>query len=319
MSNSKIQAEVLRAIRGKLTTSAFSAKLGYRFNQYARWEKGDRRLMWTDFVAVCETKKLPIARQVSLYLGYEGDLGKTDALTKTLLHGFSIDEVSKATEISRSKISRWVNGKASPAFGDVYDLLNWGVNVLAFLEPLVDLEKVPSLAKRYEQFKLQRELVFTMPHLDALQEALLVRRYEKSTRHDSRILAEIAGLPVDVVDRSLEALLETKQVEKKSGKYRMTEIGVDYRADKKRMAKILAHWLRQTTAVVERVTDKPIERSLVGFSVFSLSADAHEKASNLLREFVRGMHTIGSEDKGPKDGVFVFTTSLVDAERFGDS
>lgn len=318
MSNSKIQSEVLRAIRGKLTTSAFSAKLGYKFNQYARWEKGERRLAWTDFLAICQTRKLPIKKQISLYLGYEGELEDTGAFTKTLLHGFSIDEVSKATKISRSKISRWVNGKAAPTFNDVFDLLNWGVNALSFFEPLVDLEKVPTLAKRYEQFKQQRELVFTMPHLDALQEALLVRTYLNLAQHDSKVLAQIAGLPVDVVDRSLEALSKMKQVEKKAGKYKVVEIGVDYRSDKKRMAKILAHWLKQTTGVVERVTDKPIERSLVGFSVLSLSKEGHEKASNLVREFVRGMHAIGSEDKGPKDGVYVFTTSFVDTERFGE-
>ena len=61
----KMQAELLRAIRGKLSTSALSAKLGYKFNQVARWEKGERRLLWTDFVALCEARRLPLAAQLA--------------------------------------------------------------------------------------------------------------------------------------------------------------------------------------------------------------------------------------------------------------
>lgn len=318
MSKSKLQNEILRTIRGKLSASAMSAKLGYKFNQYARWEKGDRRLLWSDFVAICKLRKLPVDMQAQLYLGFDGKWAKEGEFAKTLLHGFSIDEVSKATKINRSKISRWVNGKTPLTFTDVFDLLNWGVNAFGFFEPLVDLEKVPSLANEYRGFKQQRELVYTMPYLDALQEALIVKDYLSLAKHDSKVLANIAGLTVDVVDRSLEALLSTGQVEKKAGKYKMTEINVDYRNDKRRMAKILAHWLRQTTKVVDRVDEKSIEGSLVGFSVMSLSQEAHEKASNLVREFVRGMHAIGNEDKGTKEKVFVLTASYVDTRRFGE-
>lgn len=318
MSISKLQTEILPIIRGRLSTSAFSAKLGYRFNQYARWEKGERRLLWSDFVAICQIRHLPIRQQVKFYLGFDGDLTNVSAFTKTLMHGFSIDEVSKATKISRSKISRWINGKASPTFSDVFNLLKWGVNVYSFFEPLIDLQKVSSLSNEYERFKQQRELAYTMPHLDVLREALTVRAYQSLARHDSKVLSRIAGLPVDVVDRSLEAMLETKQIEKKAGKYKMIELGLDYREDKRRMVNILTHWMRQSTAVVER-SENSIEDSLVGFSVLNLSEEAHEKASTLFREFLRGIHAIGSQDKKTKEKVFVFSASFINAERFGES
>lgn len=315
MSASRLQSEILRSIRGKLTTSAFSGKLGYQFNQYARWEKGERRLLWTDFVAICQVRRLPLREQVSLYLGFEGDFSETGAFTKTLMNGQPIGEVAKAAKLSRSKISRWLRGKAAPTFMDVYALLKLGVNTLSFFEPLVDLEKIPSLAADYTTFRQQRELAYSLPYLDVLLEALVVRGYEDLAKHDSKVLARIAGLPVSVVDRSLSALLATGMLEKRGSKYKVVEIGVDYRADKRRMARILTHWLNQTTQLAAKA-DGSITGSLLGFSVLSLSDEAHEQASNLLREYLRGIHKIGSEDRGPKQKVIVFTTSLVDAMRF---
>lgn len=317
MPVSQLQGEMLKVIRGKRTSSAMSARLGYRYNQYGRWESGERRLLWTDFVAICEVRRLPLREQVELYLGFSEDLSNTSALVKTLLDGQPIGTAANETGLSRFKISRYCLGKGEPTFLEIYALLRRGVNSLSFLEPLVDLAKIPSLAADYKSFQSQRELTYTFPYLDALLEALVVQAYLDLPQHDSKVLARASGLPVQVVDRSLAALVASGMLEKRKGKYAVVEIGVDYRADKRRMSKILAHWLRETTEVAEKA-ESAVEGSLLGFSVLSLSEKAHEEASNLLREFLRGIHKIGSEDRQPKERVLVFTTSLVDAKRFGE-
>ena len=191
----KTQTEILQAIRGKLSSSALSGKLGYRFNQVARWEKGERRLLWTDFVALCQARHLPLAEQLRHYLGYEGDPCASGPLTKTLLGGKSIDETAKATKLNRSKITRWLNGKASPTFLEIYLLLRLAIDPFGFLERLVDLSQVPSLAKDYRLFQKQRELAYTLPYLDAIMEALLLRSYQEAGKHGAEVLASAAGLP----------------------------------------------------------------------------------------------------------------------------
>lgn len=318
MTHPQLQAEILRAIRGRLTASALSLKLGYGFNQVSRWEKGERRLLWTDFVAVCEARRLPLRGQLALYLGYEGDLRDTGAITKTLLGGKSIDEISKATGLNRSKISRWLRAKASPTFLDVYILLGLTVNTLSFLEPLVSLPEVPQLARHYSVFRQQRELAYTMPYLDALMEALLVRRYEELNQHDAGLLGAVAGLPVAVVERAISDLAAVGMVKKRAGKYKAIELGIDYRFDRRRMIKIASHWLSETKRAVDRLGEKPLDGSLIGFSVFSLSKEGHEKALALFREFNRAMHALGTEEQGAKEKVFVLTNALMDAARFSE-
>lgn len=315
----KMQTEILQAIRGKLSSSALSAKLGYKFNQVARWEKGERRLLWIDFVAICEARRLPLAEQVELYLGYTGNLQASGPFTKTLLAGKKIEEIAKASKLNRSKISRWVGGKAEPTFLDAYALLKSTVNLLSFLEPLVDLAKVPSLAGDYAIFRRQRELAYSMPYLDALMEALLLNSYQDAARHDPSLLSAASGLPVKTVASALEQLEEAGMVEKKAGKYRPIEISVDYRADKMRMTRMILHWLGQTSRAVENLATKPLSGSLVGFSVMSLSRENHEKALLLFREFNRAIHALGSEEQKTRDKVVVLVNSLMDAAAFGES
>ena len=316
MPRLQLQAEILRAIRGKLTASALSLKLGYGFNQVSRWEKGERRLLWADFVAVCDARRLPLREQLANYLGYEGDPHDTGALTKTLLGGKSIDVVSKATKLNRSKISRWLRAKASPTFLDIYALLGLTVNTLSFLEPLVDLAGVPELAEQYAVFRQQRELAYNLPYLDVLMEALVVRRYEELKQHDPKLLGAVAGLPVEVVERAISSLEGAGRVTKKAGKYKAIELGIDYRFDRRRMTRIISHWLAETKRAVERLGEQPLDGSLIAFSVFSLSKESHEKAVALFREFNRAMHALGTEEQGAKERVFVMTSSLMDAARF---
>ncbi len=312
----KIQADLLRTLRGRLSSSALSAKLGYSFNQVARWEKSERRLLWSDFVSVCEVRKLPLREQVELYLGYKGDLRATGPLTKTLLAGKPIGLVSKSTRLDRSKISRWLSGKAEPTFLDVYLLLRSGVNLLSFLEPLVELSKVPSLAKEYSIFRHQRELAYSMPYLDSLMEALLLQEYQSSPKHEVEILSHASGLSPKAVASALSELEAAGMVEKKNGKYQSIEIAIDYRADKLRMRNMILHWLSETAKSVERLPEKPLQGSLIGFSVFSLSREGHERALTLFREFNRAIHALGSEDSGPKEKVLVLVNSLIDAANF---
>jgi predicted transcriptional regulator len=311
------QTEILHVIRGKLAASALSAKLGYRFNQAARWESGERRLLWTDFVAICEARRLPLAGQISLYLGYKGNLHDTGPFMKTLLSGKSIDEASKTTGINRSKISRWLSVKAPPTFMDVYMLLRSAVNTLSFFEGILDLSKVPSLASDYRLFQQQRELAYSIPYLDALMEALLLRAYKEAAKHEPEILSAAAGLSIKTVNSALASLAAAGMVEKKSGKYQAAEIGIDYRADKMRMAKMILHWLGETSKAIESLPTKPLSGSLVGFSVFSLSQENHEKAAALFREFNRAIHALGSEDQGPKEKVWVLVNAMMDASHFG--
>lgn len=313
----KIQSELVRAIRGKLSASALSAKLGYKFNQVSRWEKGERRLLWTDFVAICEAKRLPLREQLDSYLGYRGDLSATGPFTKTLLSGKSIDETSKTTQLNRSKISRWLNGKAPPTFADVFLLLRSTINVISFLERLVDLSKVPSLAEEYDIFRKQRELAYAMPYFDALMEALLVRSYQEARENDLEILAAVAGLPVGTVASALEKLFEAGMVEKNEGKYKSIEINIDHRADKVQMVNLMLHWLNEITRIAGKLRERPLDGSLIGFSVFSLSKEGHERALNAFREFHRTIHEIGSLDKGPKEKVLVLANGLVDVAHFG--
>lgn len=63
---------------------------------------------------------------------------------------------------------------------------------------------------------------------------------------------------------------------------------------------------------MENLPTRPLQNSLVAFSVMSLSREAHAKALKLFRDFNRALHELGTDDKGPKDKVIVQVGSLMD-------
>jgi transcriptional regulator with XRE-family HTH domain len=265
-NSSQLSGEVLRAIRGNLTSSALSRKLGYKFDQVSRWERGERRLLWSDFVALCQARRLPLREQLTAHLGNGEDLLDTPKLIKALLSGKSIDLAAKASKFSRSKLSRWLGGKATPTFLDVYALLGLSLNTLSFLEPLVDQSKIPSLALDYAEFRRQRELAYSLPHLDALMEALVVRHYLEMKAHSPSVLGKIAGLPVEEVNASLTALEAAGMVKKVGGKFKAVELNIDYTADRRRMTKNILHWLSEISRTIERTEGQPLDGSLVALA-----------------------------------------------------
>jgi len=83
------------------------------------------------------------------------------------------------------------------------------------------------------------------------------------------------------------------------------------------MINLILHWLSETGRAVKNLPARPLEGSLVGFSVLSLSKESHEKALTAFREFNRTIHAIGTDDKGAKERVLVHVNSLIDAVNFG--
>jgi transcriptional regulator with XRE-family HTH domain len=122
MSFETIAAELLRALRGRRSQTAFSRRLGYKSNVVYRWESG--RSWPTAAAALRAAQKTGVALHAGLCEFYRRPphwLRHTDpaspegvaTLLRDLRGSLPIGELARRAGRSRFAVSRWLKGEAS--------------------------------------------------------------------------------------------------------------------------------------------------------------------------------------------------------------
>ncbi|MEZ4315955.1 MAG: hypothetical protein R3F61_00555 [Myxococcota bacterium] len=157
--------QLMRALRGSASQSAFSAQLGYRSNVAAEWEGGRRFPNATELVRVCEAVGVDVLaalRDLSPVAAPHvrpDDLGPwLDALRGPMPQSI----LARRTNRSRHQIRRWLSGTAVPRLPDFLTLVEaLTLRPATFVGKLVDLEQIPALRTR---LAAERERIRFLAH-----------------------------------------------------------------------------------------------------------------------------------------------------------
>jgi DNA-binding transcriptional regulator YiaG len=316
VSYEDIAVELLRALRGRRSQSALSRRLGYRSNIVHRWET---RQCWPSadrFLQLCQRvgvdlresyARIAPRRPEPLFSAPPASRAAVAALLSELRGRTPIIAVAASMAVNRFTVSKWLRGTACPNLPAFLHLIEaTSGRLLDFVATLCDPAALPSLAARWNQLQLARNVAYDEPWSHAVLRALQLDGAPRSGSQLEFIVARL-GLPQLEVMRLLRVLRAAGQVARRSGRWRAKNVQrVDTSLDVARARALKATWIR---AAADR-----LEAGAPGgfaYSLFEVSAADLARLRELQLEYVRAMLAIISASHGT-DRVGLFCAQLLD-------
>src|SRR5687768_2622287 len=101
-----VSRELIRAIRGRTSCAIASRRLGYSFNQVARWENGSKTILWEDFVRLAETRGKDIGRALTTLELFNRQPRRIHKTIVEIISGRKISEAAKDLGCSTHQLRR---------------------------------------------------------------------------------------------------------------------------------------------------------------------------------------------------------------------
>jgi transcriptional regulator with XRE-family HTH domain len=241
-------SQLLRALRGRRSQTAFARRLGYRANPITDWERGQRyptakealraaARVGVDVPAAFTrfTPRVPLATT-------RGGLALSAWLTQ-LVGTTPVAALSRSTGVSRSTLTRWFSGRSSPRFPDFLQLVDAATGrVPELVAQLVSIDAVPALRARHEAIMAAKQLAFDEPWTEAILRLLEIAEHEPGQAHAPGQLAARLGIAPEDEVRCLEALARAGVVTREGDQYRARPLSVDTGSDPEAIRRLKHHW-----------------------------------------------------------------------------
>jgi transcriptional regulator with XRE-family HTH domain len=318
-----IAAELVRALRGRRSQTAFSARLGYKSNIVHRWESGQCWPSATSFLRGCTRARVDVARSFSTFYGRPPAWlppasahwnGAVAAFLRDLRGKAPITGLAKSTGYSRYSLSRWLKGSAQPSLPEYLHLIEaTSDRLLDYIATLTSPEKVPSIAAGWLRLQRARELAYTSPWSHAVLRGLELAPPEARGR-DAGWLGAALGIEEQEVARALEALHASGQIERRRRRWVPSNVThVNTGRDPDRARNLKSHWSR--TALERLEQGGP---GLFGYTLFAVSREDLRRLRDLQLDYVRALQAIVASSK-PNECVGLFCVQLIDLRRGDDN
>lgn len=317
MDHAKLASELLKALRGKRSQSAFSRWLGYSSNVQYLWESGRAYPRAARFFDIAARTGRPAAGALQqLYPRLPPGLARIDlarregvaALLGDLKGNRSVLELARATGLSRFSLGRWLAGAAEPRLPDFLRLIDaMSLRLLDFISGLVDPAGLPSAAHGWRRLEAARRAAYDSPWSHAVLRALELTAYRKLPEHVPGWIAARVGLSLEQEEQSLKLLRETGQIRRRRGRFEVLETGlVDTRPNPEAARRLREFWAAQAA---ERVKAQP--SAAFAYNLFSVSNADLERIRALHRAYFRELRAIVAQSE-PAETLALVTMSLLE-------
>lgn len=318
----RLSADVLRALRGKRSQSAFARRLGYRSNVSHNWENA--RSFPTAARTFWIARKLGIDVNASLRRFFRlaptwldrTDLTSPDGVATLLLElkgGQSTVSLTATLGKSRFTLSRWLNASTEPRLPEFLEFVErTTLRCLDFVSLFVDPEACPSVRARWLAMQKARKLAYAEPWSQAVLRALEARSYQDKP-HDVRSLARTLGLDRKEIERCLGLLEQSRQVRWDGDRFRLeTVMALDIGRDPE-AARTLRAWWGQVGVERTKHGATGMVYNLFGVSRFDL-----ERLRQLQKRYVAELRDIVGESQ-PVECVVLGADLLIDLSDGGNA
>jgi transcriptional regulator with XRE-family HTH domain len=314
-----VAAELMRALRGRLSQEALARRLGCRSHAIYTWEAGRNfPTAARMFAAAAKTGMDPRVALQRFYRRPPAWLATADPTTPAtvarllddLRGATAISAISEATGSNRFAVARWLRGHAQPRLPDFLRLLEaTSLRLLDFIACLVEPARLPSIADRYRNLEATRRAAYELPWSHAFLRALELSDYQALPSHKPGWLAMRLGLPAEDEARSLQLLSDAGQIELHDGRYRPTHVTVvDTRRDADAARRLRRFF---STAAAERLQTAPEHASASAYNLFGVSRVDLDRLRELQRAYFRQMRAIIA-DSEPVEAVVLANMQLVE-------
>lgn len=311
MDYESLAKELIRALRGRRSQTAFSRRLGFRTNVLYTWETGRRWPTAATFLLAARRAGVDVADAVGRFFpSRPAWLSRTDpaspegvASLLTELRAMSpIVDVARRAGRSRYAVARWLSGAAEPRLPDFLRMVEaCSLRLLDFVALFADPASLPAASAAWRTLEAQRRAVYEEPLLPAILLALELPAYRALPRHEPGWLARRLGFPVEDEARCLQRLAEAGQIRKVRGRWTVAPIRtVDTRPDPEAEHRLKRFW---AGVGLERLSRKAEGR--FSFNVFTISSADLARLSELHVSYFQSMRALIAESRPPERVVVV--------------
>src|SRR4051812_16353881 len=303
MNYESLSSELLRALRGKRSQTAFSKRLGYRSNVAYAWESGRAWPTALDFFAILERSGRKLEPVLAAFFrlpagaSAKADLRSVHGIAAFLddLRGqTAIVDLARAAKRSRFAVARWLKGEAEPRLPDFLRLVECAsLRLLDFIATFIDPSTLPSAAKPWRELETARRAAYEMPWSHAVLRVIELPAYRLLSAHEPQFIAERLRISREEVERCVSLLLETGQL-KKRGKRLIpgAALTVDTRGDAARSRQAKVFWTKVALERLEGGAD-----GTFSYNLFSVSRADLERIRELHRAYFRELRRIVAESE----------------------
>jgi transcriptional regulator with XRE-family HTH domain len=289
--------ELIRALRGRRSQTAFSKRLGYRSNVVSAWESGRAFPTASAFFTVLERSGRKLSEALAAFYRLPSSASAHDLTSERGVAAFLDDlrgrtpviELARSAERSRFAVARWLKGDAEPRLPDFLRLVQTAsLRLLDFIACFVDPSALPSLAAAWRNLESARRAAIDMPWSQAVLRVIELEDYRKLRRHRPGFIAERLQISREEEQRCLALLLETGQLRREGARLRLgASLTVDTRGDRQRSQRVKAFW---TNVALERLQGGA--EGTFSYNLFSVSRADLVKIQELYRAYFRELRQI---------------------------
>ncbi|MFL5813417.1 MAG: DUF4423 domain-containing protein [Bdellovibrionia bacterium] len=248
----EIVIELLLALKGTRSSMELSKALGYKYNQFKRWETGEKQLRWDEFCMLCESLEISIQNVLLNVFQYSESDPKLflSHLYSNKYPLISVDELSKQLHRHPSAIRRYVDGEIFPDLEFVLAFMNLDSNRLGtFIRAILPPNTGESLRSRFEKEKNQLITEASNPLAAAIEGWLITQGYLELEKHDPAYIAQRVGCSSEEVTQILASLQQARTVKQnENGKFLPTYEKMDMSGmDIELMMQFFKYWYDRAT------------------------------------------------------------------------
>jgi len=298
---SQIAQEILTRIRGSRSQIEVSRLLGFRYNQYHKWESGHRQIKWDQFIQVCKTFQIQIheaLRRLLLFVEKDFESANASEVLSQLLkiHGHDDFEVlARRLHTHPSSIRRWLSGSVVPDLGTVLQIF--------------DLERdFHPKSANIEEARLQFFSYF--PWGLALLAGLEVEKFKDLKSDQFPELARLVGIPVNVLIKSLSVMVQLGIVELKQERYHLKlhffNLSNLNQIDMQRPNQYWTEKVHSRLRILEQEGADRLPPKALYFShyrMMSITKESLDQVNKAMAEFVGKLQAIHANQTGPREQV----------------
>ncbi len=314
-----LSREFLRALRGRRSQVAFSRRLRYRSNVAYLWEAGrNYPTAAVSLEAVERTGGNVRAAIAGFYRSTPSFLTRFDPSAAASVAEFLADLrgqtpiglIAKRAGRSRFAVSRWLRGQTEPRLPDFFRLVEaTSLRLLDFLDQLVDVSKLPSVADAWTRLVSARQLLTQTPWATAVLLVLETDGYRSLDEHKPGWIAARLGLELEVETECLERLAESGQIELRERLWQPGEVqSIDTRSRPEVGRQLKSWWTRLGIARLEAGCD-----GVFSYNVFTVSNADYERLCEMQRSYYRALRAAISES-APAERVVVTNLAMFPLE-----
>lgn len=290
-----------------------SRALGYGYNQCAKWERGFKRVYWSDLLAICDFKRLPISEWIVEL--YEFPELKSALSGKAFLKGILRAQFAGDTsalghwlDARPSTLRRWLSGET--------DLpLETAVRGMAYRPRAMRI-----LMSRFgagDRTEVPERKLGRIPFAPAVQHYYAKDAARTRSGQDPSVISRKLHLSREQIQSATEHLVAAGLIAPSSHGYLTLKDPEEFKGvSQEDLVALMRYWMYRAVCSIEgraRASGPSTVRNARSFKVFTVSAPTANEISRRLHEAYLGIQELIDKDPGPADSLRALIVHHFDA------